>query len=451
MLNEQKKQTLDNFLAVLSKEQIIWVSGYITGKTDILSSPSVQVSLSVSKITIIYATETGNSKKVAIVLGEKLKKLGVKVNIKAIEHYNTSKFSTEEYIVFVVATHGEGELPEPTKGFWEYLDKETPDLSKMQYAILSLGDSNYPLFCEAGNILHNKLTDLGAQKWIDTVEFDLDFDDHINDWYITVESAVGQSTQNNNAVSNPIKRKSKPNYTGEIISNIILNDEGSNKEVHHIEIETDAEYLPGDSIGIKIDNNTPRLYSISSSPEAHTGEIHVTVKKMENGLCSPYLADLKEGSTMEFYISPNNIFRMPNDDKDIIMVGSGTGVAPFRSFLAERDSIGASGKNWLFFGEQYARHDFLYQIELQDYLQSGVLTHLSLAFSRDQEEKIYVQHRINEEKKELKNWLDNGAYFYICGDKEGMAKEVEKILIEMLGEEYFNSLVEEGRYLKDVY
>ncbi len=126
------------------------------------------------------------------------------------------------------------------------------------------------------------------------------------------------------------------------------------------------------------------------------------------------------------------------------MVGAGTGIAPFRSFLQKRDEISAIGKNWLFFGEQYAKKDFLYQTELQDYLNSSLLTKLDLAFSRDQKEKIYVQDRIKENASELKEWLEKDAYFYICGDKQKMAKDVENILKEILGEEFLEKLEEQG-------
>ena len=133
------------------------------------------------------------------------------------------------------------------------------------------------------------------------------------------------------------------------------------------------------------------------------------------------------------------------------MVSAGTGIAPFRSFLMQRNFDDVSGKNWLFFGEQYAKKDFLYQSELQAYLESGLLTKLDLAFSRDQKEKIYVQNKIKENANELRKWLESGAYFYICGDKHGMAKEVEKSLIEIIGKNYLNKMLEENRYLKDIY
>jgi sulfite reductase (NADPH) flavoprotein alpha-component len=152
---------------------------------------------------------------------------------------------------------------------------------------------------------------------------------------------------------------------------------------------------------------------------------------------------------------------LPEDDKDIIMIGPGTGVAPFRSFLAHRDATGASGRNWLFFGDRKFTTDFLYQTEMQNWLQTGVLTKLSVAFSRDQKDKIYVQHKMQQHAAELFDWLNAGAYLYVCGAKSPMSIDVENTLLNIIqqhgnyslaqADEYLNALKSEGRYLKDVY
>lgn len=213
----------------------------------------------------------------------------------------------------------------------------------------------------------------------------------------------------------------------------------------------------------------PRLYSISSSKEAHDGEVHLTVNlhkfntndQEKEGFASRYLADLPLEEEFEFYIHKNENFRLPEEDKDIILIGPGTGIAPFRSFLAERDSTGAEGKNWLFFGEQHFSLDFYYQTEIQEWISTGVLTKLSTAFSRDQQRKIYVQDRILENAKEFNQWIENGAYIYLCGQKNPMSKDVEQTLIEVISSqrnvsveqaiEILDELENEGRFLKDVY
>ncbi len=442
MISEKKKEILNNLLLNLSKEEIIWLNGFLAAKSEsglIVSAPITNNNEPMIKeISIIYATETGNAKKIANNLNKKFKDLKIKTKIKSVDQYNLEDITKEQYLIFIAATHGEGEFSETANEFWSFLISTKPDLVKLKYAIIGLGDSDYPLFCEAARKLERKFVELGASLWYKSAEFDLDFLDHIENYYQGLKESLF------------VKKKSiKQNYSGKIIKNVILNDDGSNKEIHHVEIKSDAEFQAGDSIGIKINNNAPRLYSISSAPEQ--GKIALTVKHLKDGLCSPLLANLTKKESLDFYIAPNNNFKLPEGDKDIIMVGAGTGIAPFRSFLEKRDLDGATGKNWLFFGEQYAKFDFLYQTELQDYLESELLTKLDLAFSRDQEQKIYVQDRITEKAEELKKWLENGAYFYICGDKSKMAKDVEAVLVKILGQNFLNQLIEEDRYLKDVY
>ncbi|WP_229048173.1 diflavin oxidoreductase [Chryseobacterium arthrosphaerae] len=213
-----------------------------------------------------------------------------------------------------------------------------------------------------------------------------------------------------------------------------------------------------------------RLYSISSSPEAHGDtEIHITVAKSEffidhqkhNGLCSGLLSEFKEGEEIEFYIQEAAHFKLPEPDKDIIMIGPGTGIAPFRSFLWQRDATGAEGRNWLFFGDRNFVSDFLYQTELQDFLKTGSLAHLDLAFSRDTGEKIYVQHRLEQKAQEIFHWLEGGATLYVCGAKEPMSRDVEQTLLDIIQKEgkrskeeavhYLEDLELSGRYAKDVY
>ncbi len=215
----------------------------------------------------------------------------------------------------------------------------------------------------------------------------------------------------------------------------------------------------------------PRLYSISSSPKAHAGQVHLTVGAVRyekdgrprKGVCSTFLAErgLATGKVGVF-VHSNQAFRPPHSgDTPMIMVGPGTGIAPFRAFLAERKAGGATGKNWLFFGDQKASADFLYREELSGLQESGVLTRLDLAFSRDQAEKIYVQHRMLEAAAELYAWLEQGAHFYVCGDASRMAKDVDTALhrvIEKAGGKsaetaaaYVQALKTAKRYQRDVY
>lgn len=215
----------------------------------------------------------------------------------------------------------------------------------------------------------------------------------------------------------------------------------------------------------------PRLYSISSSPKAHPGEVHLTVSSVRyeshgrerKGVASTFLADrVGDADFVKVFVQPSHGFKPPtNSDTPMIMVGPGTGIAPFRAFLEERQAIGAKGKNWLFFGDQKCVTDFLYEDQLVAWQKSGLLTQLDLAFSRDQEQKIYVQDRMLANAAELWAWLEAGAHFYVCGDASRMAKDVDATLhkiIETVGgksadeaKAYVAKLKTEKRYQRDVY
>lgn len=215
----------------------------------------------------------------------------------------------------------------------------------------------------------------------------------------------------------------------------------------------------------------PRLYSIASSQAAVDEEVHITVATVRYnahhreraGVASSWLADrLAEDATIPVYIDTNKNFKLPaDDDTPIIMIGPGTGVAPFRSFMQEREERGARGPNWLFFGDQHFLTDFLYQTEWLSWRKSGLLTHLDVAFSRDQTEKIYVQHRIREKSIEIWNWLQDGATIYVCGDADNMAPDVNEALLDIISEhgqksrddatEYLRQLTRDKRYQRDVY
>ncbi|MBO9682793.1 MAG: flavodoxin domain-containing protein, partial [Flavisolibacter sp.] len=519
---------------------------------------------SVNKITITYGTETGNSKKLASEFAAKAKKAGINAKLVSLDQYRLNDLSKEEYFLTIMSTHGEGEPPAAAKKFYDHIHGNGVKLEKLNYGVLALGDTAYPLFCKAGEDVDQQLNRLGGKRIVDLKKCDIDYESDAETWFVQVLHALSGNNNGKAAVQNqaPVltkKSTGKTIYTGTIITNINLNDRGSNKETRHIEIAAEGvDYLPGDSLGVIPENpvpvveailqlsgidgeekfdfknekltaidllkrklnivylperivakyaeltkqdipktkmglldllriyplpaaNTfeqllgilepiaPRLYSISSSPEAHDGEIHITVarnnfivnEELKYGLCSDYLASLPEETSFEFYIHKNNQFRLPADDKDVIMIGPGTGIAPFRSFIAHRDATGASGKNWLFFGDQHFVTDFLYQTELQNWKETGTLSKLNVAFSRDQQEKIYVQNKMIQQGAELLEWINNGASIYICGTKDPMSADVENAFLQA-AEKYGNKspeeamqflqeLKEDGRYLTDVY
>jgi len=215
----------------------------------------------------------------------------------------------------------------------------------------------------------------------------------------------------------------------------------------------------------------PRLYSIASSLKAHPDEVHLTIAAVRyhshgrdrKGVASTYCADrLALGGSAPVYTHANKNFKLPDDtNAPVIMVGPGTGIAPFRAFVEERAATGAKGKNWLFFGDQHYSYDFLYQLEWQDYLKDGVLNRLDAAFSRDQPEKVYVQHKMAEQSRDLYAWLEEGAHFYVCGDASRMAHDVHEALVTAVEKEsgrskeeagaYIDALKKTKRYQRDVY
>ena len=266
------------------------------------------------------------------------------------------------------------------------------------------------------------------------------------------------------------------NHLMEIVNNgDVLNDYIYSRDYVDVMTEfNEVEFESPESFIALLSPIVPRLYSLASSQAAHPDEAHLCISivryethgRAKTGLCSGLFADhtnLNEKS-IPVYIQESRTFRLPKDNsKDIIMVGPGTGIAPFRAFLEQRILEGAKGRNWLVFGEQHAATDFLYGEEFQEYQRKGMLQRLDTAFSRDQANKVYVQHRLLENAKELWSWLSNGAYFYVCGDAKRMAKDVHQALIQIAQEqggmtpeaasEHVNTTLmrTEHRYLRDVY
>jgi len=580
MLGEVKLRQLHELIDGYSKEELIWINGYLSGivangKTNgaahtngsaaTINGNEVKV-VSTKKISLAFGTETGNAKRLATYLATVAKKKGVNAKLVGLDQYRLTDLPKEEYFFVVISTQGEGEPPIPAKKFYDHIHETSLDLSKLKYSVLALGDTSYPMFCKTGEDVDVQFSKFGAKQVVPLQKCDVDYEEDAQLWFEKVldaleEQPVPATPATTTTISQPVAKKGKKYYNGTILANINLNDRGSNKSTYHIEIGTDEtiEYEPGDTIGIiprnredvvnKIISLTgvdrslvvgttkitapvnelltqhlnicylltstikkyatiiqqeipdtrmdlvdllriypvkdpiqfievvkilmpiaPRLYSVASSPNSHgSNEVHITVARdrflaqdeQRYGLCSEFLGDQPVNSALTFYVHKDKNFKLPATDKDVIMIGPGTGIAPFRSFLAERDATGATGRNWFFFGEQHFITDFLYQTEMQNYVETGVLNKLDLAFSRDQEQKIYVQHRMLEKANELYQWLNNGAYIFISGTKDPMSKDVENTLLQIIEEQgqeskesakkYLEQLKKEGRFEKDVY
>lgn len=567
MLSETKLSLLKQLVQSATTEEIIWTEGYLAGYLDkskvAVAIPNIPETQNFAvKPLIIYGTETGNSKKIASQLLAGFKKNKIQAKAVDVFQYDLTKLENENVVLFVMSTQGEGEFPQNAVAFYEKLKASEVNLNKVSFAVFGLGDSSYPLFCNAGVLLDEVLVEKGAKQLLPLIKADVDFTETVSNWENDLQKILqnfGISSSDEVKLKTETTTTHKKNYTGIISHKVILNDKGSNKETYHIEITSENEitYEPGDALGI-IPKNTkesidfilhyfstnpaqeitilnqknsaqkwisernitglskrsldkianlfqivielekadlidilkqnakpetvtiealieillpiaPRLYSISSSLEAHDGQVHLTVNlntfkvgdSVKTGLASQFLADYPIDTELEFYIHKNQNFRLPTENTDIIMIGPGTGIAPFRSFLAHRDATGAEGKNWLFFGEQHFVTDFYYQTEIQEWIGTGVLTKLDTAFSRDQKQKIYVQDRIRIKAKDFNQWVENGANIYVCGQKSPMSQDVENAIIEVIAQErnlslqdakqVLEDLENQGKYQKDVY
>jgi sulfite reductase (NADPH) flavoprotein alpha-component len=553
--------------APFTPEQRLWINGFLAGLFSNAAAPAQPVVASepAKPLTILFGTQTGTSEGLAKKAAKEAERRGFAPKLVCMEKHETIDLTREEHVLVITSTYGDGEPPDNAQAFWSRLQSESaPKLSSVNYSVLALGDSNYPAFCQFGKNCDERFEALGARRIHPRVDCDVDYDEPAQTWLENVLSALaGSATTTSSPVSSAeqaaIGFSRKNPFPARLLTNRLLNGEGSEKEVRHFELALDESglaYEVGDALGVYPTNcpelvnavlnaigcdgeeavvapdggetslrlalaqhyditrpspdfiavanergagNSdahlldlllamnarpaatelvqllkklqPRLYSISSSPKAHPGEVHLTVGAVRyqhqgrerKGVCSTFLADrVDDNVRVPIFVQPSHGFKLPADPATpIIMVGPGTGVAPFRAFLEERRAVGASGRNWLFFGDQRRACDFLYREELEAWVADGHLTRLDLAFSRDQQEKIYVQHRMLEAAAELWKWLEEGAFFYVCGDASRMAKDVDAALntvcttggslsIEAAAE-YVAKLKADKRYLRDVY
>ena len=567
MLAEHKLKQLQDLVNGSGKDELIWMNGYISGIINgTVKSETVIPSVTAvsKKITIVYGTETGNSKKLATDLAAKAKKKSIPVKLASLDQYRVTDLTKEENLFVVISTQGDGEPPVAAQKFYDHIHRNGFRLDNTKYSVLALGDTSYPLFCKTGEDVDAQLLKLGAKRIVPIQKCDLDYEADAEAWFENVLQTLNAADTELPAVTKPlpqtgVKVNTKKIYTGMVLSSINLNDRGSAKETYHIEVEAEGvDYEPGDSIGIVPENpvavveaiiktvdlandhkiiwkdvsynlfdflktkpavqylhervvkkyaaivgqeipetkmdlidllkiypvkdtvqfeevlqilpaQSPRMYTIASSPSAHEEEIHLTVGKdifevneqKKVGVCSDYLSQLLTGDRFQFFVQKNKRFKLPAADKDILMITPGTGIAAFRSFFSERDALSATGKNWLFFGEDHFETDFLYQTEIQNWYQTGVLSKVNLAFSKDKPYGITVWHRLLEHGKEVYAWIKSGAYVYVCGEKAEMSVEVEKVLLQIIENysglsagatfDYFEELKGSVRYSKDVY
>lgn len=586
-LNEKQLTALNELVNGATKEQIIWLSGYLEGRLAALngSTSPVMEELAESAIgpttnlTILYGSETGRSQSLADKLAEKASFKNISATVFSMYDYNYKKIQEEENVAIIVSTHGEGDPPDMAEDFYKFITgKRAPKLNKLNFSVLALGDKTYKHFCKTGEDIYSACKSLGAFNVTSLVKCDVDYEVDAERWMNNLLSNLTPTVspveiQNEQKPQAGISYSKKNPYMAAILEKVKITGRDSDKEVYHLELSLDDSgltYEPGDSVGIftknpdilvdqiikttgfdpeqsvdleigevpirtalshhleitvlsvdmiqkyfektqikeveKLLNDEkaldeylygndlqdlledfpyewhpgklvqilrplpPRLYSIASSMDKVGDEVHITVSvvryekrnRTRLGACSSHLADnIDLDSEVPIYIEKNPAFKMPLNGSKIIMVGAGTGIAPYRAFLQQREMNDLKGNSWLFFGDRRFQSDFLYQVEWQKLLESKHLEKLDVAFSRDQEEKVYVQHKLLENKVEVFKWIEEGAYIYLCGDMKNMAKDVNKTLLQIIQEqggisevkavEYVKKLKREKRFQSDVY
>ncbi|MBV8875855.1 MAG: NADPH-dependent assimilatory sulfite reductase flavoprotein subunit [Metakosakonia sp.] len=590
-LNPEQLARLQAVTTDLTPTQLAWVSGYFWGVLNQQPGAAVATATPAATetptITLLSASQTGNARRVAEALRDDL--LAAKLNVKLVSagDYKFKQIANEKLLVVVASTQGEGEPPEEAVALHKFLfSKKAPKLDGTAFAVLGLGDTSYEFFCQAGKDFDSKLAELGAERLLDRVDADVEFQAAAAEWRARVvevlkarvpketpaQAAVTATGAVNEVFSSPYTKEEPLTATLSVNQKITGRD--SEKDVRHIEIDlgdSGLRYQPGDALGVWYQNDpalvkelvellwlkgdepvsvdgktlplsealqwhfeltvntgnivenyatltrsesllplvgdkaklqhyaattpivdmvrfspaqldataligllrplTPRLYSIASSQAEVETEVHVTVGvvrydiegRARAGGASSFLADrVEEEGEVRVFIEHNDNFRLPaNPETPVIMIGPGTGIAPFRAFMQQRAADGAEGKNWLFFGNPHFTEDFLYQVEWQRYVKEGVLNRIDLAWSRDQKEKVYVQDKLRQQGAELWRWINDGAHIYVCGDANRMAKDVEQALLDVIAEfgamdaeaadEYLSELRVERRYQRDVY
>ena len=570
---EEEIDLLNRVVGPASANQRAWLAGFLAGLDAasagaVLPQPAAPARPA-EPLTIVYASELGNSEKLAGDVAKSARKSGLKPTTIDMADLDLAALAAAKRLVVIAATWGEGDPPARTiRAYNELMGEGAPRLDGVEFGVLALGDTAYAEFCAVGKKIDERLAALGGKRIADRVDCDLDFAEPAARWIgdavkaLTPPNASGRVIEVDFGLK-PAASPSTDIFEVEIIEHVDLNSSRSDKETIHLALSFEGAapaYEPGDSLDLYPENDpayvdellkaaglagddklrseliksrdvttlsiktvesyaastghqyvnalladgqakawiagrqlidliatfpialdaeklraltrplAPRAYSIASSRREVGDEAHLLVSavryeshgRARKGVASNYVAErLKRGGRTRVKLKPNKHFALPSGDRDIIMVGPGTGVAPFRAFVQERRATQAKGRSWLFFGDRTFTHDFLYQLDWQEALKDGALTRMDVAFSRDTPNKVYVQHKLWDQRSELIKWLDGGAHFYVCGDAKAMAKDVRAALVRAYAdvkalsaeaaEQAVVTLEREKRYLQDTY
>lgn len=453
---------------------------------------------------ITYATQTGVSEQLAWRTATALQQAHQPATVKAVQQLTLADLQQAEQVLFIASTYGTGEAPDLASSFEKKIMSGQADLSHLHYAVLALGSKEYPdTFCSFGHRIDQWLKNNGAQQLFATIEVDNASNEHIQQW----NAALAQSTQLELQAMDI--DKTFDHWT--LVKREVLNPGSLGAPAFNLEFkpEHEAQWQAGDIAEIQPGNSAERIaqflaahqipagtvvasmqqriedilwnrdltqpifpfisseellnqlpvlptreYSIASIPSQQILRLVVRQQKDtsgELGLGSGWLTQYAAlNAPIALRIRSNDSFHLVDDNRPIICIGNGTGIAGLMSLLHTRNRQDYN-ENWLIFGERQRAHDFFYQETLEAWLTVGTLKRLDLAFSRDQAEKVYVHHKLREQADELKTWVNNGAVIYVCGSIDGMASDVDQALIDILGESTVDQLRQDGRYRRDVY
>ncbi|WP_455232173.1 PepSY domain-containing protein [Geopseudomonas aromaticivorans] len=397
-----------------------------------------------------FASQNGFAEQLAWQTAGQLQAAGATVQVRSLAQLDAQALRGAERALFVVSTFGDGEAPDSARGFVRRVLGGEFDLGHLEYALLGLGDRQYQRFCGFGRQLHDWLQGQGARTLFAPVEVDSGDSSALQRW----RERLGELTG-----STPPEAPAEPGFTEWTLrERQCLNPDSAAAPVWRLVFQVPAgqRWAAGDLVEIQPPQagTRPRSYSIASLAEDGALELLVRLHLHADGtpgLCSSWLCvQLAEGATTPLRLRRNPGFGLPEDDRPLLLIGNGTGLAGLRSLLRERARRGQA-RNWLIFGERTAQHDFLCRDELLAWQADGQLARLDLAFSRDQTGKVYVQDRLREAAVELRAWLADGAVIYLCGSLQGMGEGVDALLRELLGEAALAELQDSGRYRRDLY
>ncbi len=555
---------LNAIFARATGDQRAWLAGFLAGVDAAHREVPAAASASPArtKLTILYATESGHAEALAQAAQREAARRGFASRVLDMADTTAIALRDAANVVVIASTWGEGEPPQREAPFMRaLLAEDAPRLDGLRFAVLALGDSAYSRFCEVGKVIDARLEALGGIRCIERIDCDLDYETPAASFIARVLVALAPPVDAGSVIHVDFHRGDGPaaakpeRWDAPVVVRHPLSSSRSDRETWHLELDltgSGLRYEPGDALalwprndpvlaesilaatGLAGDDVTRealvrerdistlsatliadyaaltgdgrlqslaadeaarrdflagrhaidlfeafahrleasqllrllrklpvRHYSIASSQSLVGEAAHLAIAKLayrsagraRTGVASGLVAErLAVGDTLPIQVRPNPRFRLPADPRaPIVMIGAGTGIAPYRAFLQEREATGATGKSWLIFGNRRFNHDFLYQLEVQAWLKSGVLGEIDLAFSRDQPEKRYVQHVLWDRRDALHGMLTEGATLYLCGDAGSMAREVEATLVRILGQPVVDALITAGRYRKDVY